>query len=103
MTTTLHAVQAGAGTPRNDNARGTNAGEVGEQGNSRNLNSASAAADRKEFERLRAHLAFRRHCVSRTDPADGPVRFVVTRGTWIKELADLAVLRAFVEKIGGAA
>lgn len=75
-----------------------------EQVQARNLDSASAdAADRKEFERLRAQLAFRRHCVCRTDPADGPVRFIVTCGAWLKEVADLTALRAFVEKIGGAA
>ena len=46
MTTALHAVQVGAGTPRNDNACSANAGEVGEQGNSRSLDShATGAAD----------------------------------------------------------
>ena len=89
--------------PVSETARGTNAGRVEEQEINGSLNSASTAADRKEFERLRALLAFRRHCVYRADSADGPVCFVVTRGSWLKEVADLAALHTFAQQIGGAA
>ena len=67
MTTTIHAVQAGAGTPESDKARGANAGHVGEQGQGTSPDShATGAADqallivegedyaRQYLERLRA-------------------------------------------------
>lgn len=67
------------------------------------LDSASADADEKEFSRLRAQLAMRGHCAFRTtEPADGRVAYLVTRGGWLRELPDLAALRELVERVGGA-
>ncbi len=104
MTTALHAVQVGAGTPESDKARGANAGQVGEQARNERPNFALTDAEGKEFSRLRALLAMHGHCAFRTtDPDSGRIGYAVTRGGWLREVADLAGLHQIVERIGGAA
>lgn len=103
--TASHAVQAGAGTPESDEASAAVGAARGfrEQTGGEKPDSVATDADCKEFSRLRAQLALRGHCAFRTvDRADSPVRYVITRGGWLRELNDLAALREFVDRIGGA-
>lgn len=63
-------------------------------------NSATGAGADKEFLALRALLALKGHSLSRTHGDDGPVRFYVTRWGLVRELRDLAAVRAFAEQVG---
>jgi hypothetical protein len=54
----------------------------------------------KEFCTLRAVLALKGHCLSRTYAGDGPVLFYVTRWGMVRELLDLAAVRAFAAQVG---
>lgn len=49
---------------------------------------------------LRALLALKGHVLSRTHGDDGPVRFYVTRWGLMRELRDIAAVRAFAEQVG---
>jgi len=63
-------------------------------------NSASGAGADKAFLTLRALLALKGHVLHRTDGKDGPVRFYVTRLGLVRELPDIAAVRAFAEQAG---
>lgn len=71
---------------------------VGEQDKDKSPDSAAAAADQQELSRLRAQLALRGHYLHCAGSG-----FIVTCAGWMTELGDLASLRAFVARIGGAA
>ena len=63
-------------------------------------NSANGAGADKAFLTLRALLALKGHVLSRTHGDDGPVRFYVTRWGLVRELPDIAAVRAFAEQVG---
>ena len=63
-------------------------------------NSATRTGADKAFLTLRAHLALKGHALSRTHSDDGPVRFYVTRWGLVRELPDIAAVRAFAEQVG---
>jgi hypothetical protein len=63
-------------------------------------NSATGASADKAFFTLRALLALKGHVLSRTHGDDGPVRFYVTRWGLVRELRDIAAVRAFAEQVG---
>lgn len=63
-------------------------------------NSATGASADKAFVTLRALLALKGHVLSRTHGDDGPVRFYVTRWGLVRELRDIAAVRAFAEQVG---
>lgn len=56
----------------------------------------------KEFCTLRAVLALKGHCLSRTYAGDGPVQFYVTRWGMVRELRDIAAVRAFAAQVGAS-
>lgn len=63
-------------------------------------NSAIGDGADKAFLTLRALLAMKGHVLSRTHGDDGPVRFYVTRWGLVRELRDIAAVRAFAEQVG---
>lgn len=63
-------------------------------------NSAIGDGADKAFLMLRALLAMKGHVLSRTHGDDGPVRFHVTRWGLVRELRDIAAVRAFAEQVG---
>jgi len=63
-------------------------------------NSASEASADKEFQTLRAELALHGYSVSRTHGDDGPVCFYVNGWSIVRELRDLAAVRAFAAQVG---
>ena len=63
-------------------------------------NSATGDGADKAFLTLRALLALKGHVLSRTHGDDGPVRFYVTRWGLVRELPDIAAVRAFAEQVG---
>lgn len=63
-------------------------------------NSATGAGTDKAFLTLRALLALKGHVLSCTHGDDGPVRFYVTRWGLVRELPDIAAVRAFTERVG---
>ena len=63
-------------------------------------NSATRDGTDKAFLTLRALLALKGHVLSRTHGDDGPVRFYVTRWGLVRELRDIAAVRAFAEQVG---
>ena len=63
-------------------------------------NSATSAGADKVFLTLRALLALKGHVLSRTHGDDGPVRFYVARWGLVRELPDIATVRAFAEQVG---
>jgi hypothetical protein len=58
-----------------------------------------ATAD-KEFASLRAHAALRGHELHRSNPADGPTRYWVSRWGLTRELPSIQDVRAFLRQIG---
>ena len=62
--------------------------------------SATGDGADKAFLTLRALLALKGHVLSRTQGDDGPVRFYVTRWGLVRELRDVAAVRAFAEQVG---
>jgi hypothetical protein len=56
--------------------------------------------DGKRFATLRAHLALKGYSLHRTAAGDGPVCFYVTRWGLVRELRDIAAVRAFAEQVG---
>ena len=56
----------------------------------------------KQFFTLRALLALRGYCLSRTDGHDGMVRFYATRWGMARELRDITAVRAFAQQVGAA-
>jgi len=62
--------------------------------------SAISDGAEKAFLTLRALLALKGHVLSRTNGDDEPVRFYVTRWGLVRELRDIAAVRAFAEQVG---
>ena len=58
------------------------------------------ADDGKRFTTLRAHLELKGYSLSRTHGDDGAVCFYVTRWGLVRELPDIASVRAFAEQVG---
>ena len=56
--------------------------------------------DGKRFATMRALLALKGYSLSRTHGDDGPVCFYVTRWGLVRELRDIAAVRAFAELVG---
>ena len=65
-------------------------------------NSATGDEADKAFLTLRVLLALKGHVLSRTHGDDGPVRFYVTRWGLVRELRNIAAVRAFAEQVGAA-
>ena len=84
-------------TAQKESAPAAKAAQRREQSEPRN-SAADAGAD-KAFHTLRAVLA-QGHVLSRTHGEDGPVRFYVTRWGLVRELPDIAAVRAFAEQVG---
>lgn len=63
------------------------------------LNSASASADDKTFQTLRARLALAGHALNRTEASDGPRRYMVSRWGMVRELRDLCAVEAFAKQV----
>ena len=63
-------------------------------------NAATGAGAEKAFLTLRALLALKGHVLHRTHGDDGPVRFYITRWGLVRELSDIASVRAFAEQVG---
>ena len=61
------------------------------------------ADDGKRFATLRARLALAGWGLIRTDPSDGPPIYFATRWNMPRELADLAALEAFADRVGAPA
>ena len=55
----------------------------------------------KAFATLQARFALLGHCLYRTDAANGPSVFLVSRGGMVKELPDMAAVCSFLALIGG--
>lgn len=81
-----------------ETAPAAQAAQSREQGEPRN--SATGASPDKAFITLRALLALKGHVLSRSHGDDGPVRFYVTRWGLVRELRDIAAVRAFAEQVG---
>ena len=65
-------------------------------------NFATDACADKAFLTLRALLALKGYSLSRTHGNDGPVRFHVNRWGMVRELPDLAAVRAFAQQEGAS-
>ena len=81
-----------------ESAPAAQAAQSREQNESRN--SATGAGADKAFLTLRALLALKGHVLRRTHGDDGPIRFYVTRWGLVRELPDIAAVRAFAEQVG---
>ena len=81
-----------------ESAPAAQAAQSREQNEPRNF-ATDTGAD-KAFLTLRALLALKGHVLSRTHGDDGPVRFYVTRWGLVRELRDIAAVRAFAEQVG---
>ena len=58
--------------------------------------------DCKRFATLRARLALAGWGLIRTDPSDGAPNYFATRWNMPRELADLAAVEAFADRVGAA-
>ncbi len=58
--------------------------------------------DGKRFATLRALLALKGYSLSRTHGDDGPVCFYVMRWGLVRELRDIAAVRAFAQQVGAS-
>lgn len=85
-------------TAQKESAPAAQAAQSREQNEPRN--SAIGDGADKAFLTLRARLALKGHVLSRTHGDDGPVRFYVTRWGLVRELRDIAAVRAFAEQVG---
>ena len=85
-------------TGQKETAPATQAAQSREQNEP--CNSATGAGADKAFLTLRALLALKGHVLSRTHGDDGPVSFYVTRWGLVRELQDIAAVRAFAERVG---
>lgn len=65
-------------------------------------NSATGAGADKAFLTLRALLALKGYSLSRTHGDDGPVCFHVNRWGMVRELRDIAAVRAFAQQVGAS-
>lgn len=66
------------------------------------MNFATCTTGGKVFLTLRAQLALRGYCLTRSDSDDGPTRYYVSRWSLVRELHDLATVGAFLQQIGDA-
>ena len=64
--------------------------------------SATGAGADKAFLTLRALLALKGYSLSRTHGDDGPVCFHVNRWGMVRELRDIAAVRAFAQQVGAS-
>ena len=71
------------------------------QQNEHRSSATDAGAD-KAFLTLRALLALKGYSLSRTHGDDGPVCFHVNRWGMVRELRDIAAVRAFVQQVGAS-
>lgn len=81
-----------------ESAPATQAAQSREQ-NEDGSSATDAGAD-KAFLTLRALLALKGHSLSRTHADDGPVCFHVNRWGMVRELRDIAAVRAFAQQVG---
>ena len=81
-----------------DSAPAAQAAQSREQNEPRNC--ATDAGSDKAFLTLRALLALNGYVLSRTHGDDGPMRVHVTRWGLVRELPDIAAVRAFAEQVG---
>jgi hypothetical protein len=65
-------------------------------------NSATGAGADKAFLTLRALLTLKGYSLSRTHGDDGPVCFHVNRWGMVRELRDIAAVRAFAQQVGAS-
>ena len=63
---------------------------------------AAELAAGKCFATLWAHLALKSYSLTRTHGEDGPVCFYVTRWGMVRELPDIAAVRAFAQQVGAS-
>lgn len=87
-------------TPQKQSAPAARAAQSREQNEP--ANSATGAGADKAFATLRAHLALKGYSLSRTAAGDGPVCFHVARWGMVRELRDIAAVRAFAEQVGAS-
>lgn len=92
------AVAAAGLNAQKESAPAAQAAQSREQNEPRN--SATGAGADKAFLTLRALLALKGHVLSRAHGEDGPIRFYVTRWGLVRELPDIAAVRAFAEQVG---
>ena len=83
-----------------ESAPATQAAQSREQNEHRN--SATGAGADKAFLTLRALLALKGYSLSRTHGDDGPVCFHVNRWGMVRELRDIAAVRAFAQQVGAS-
>ena len=104
------AAAAGFSAPHKDEAHRL-AGAAGyrDQGKTDNSDCADdpagdqpGATDCKRFATLRARLALAGWGLIRTDPSDGAPIYFATRWNMPRELADLAAVKAFADRVGAA-
>ncbi len=65
--------------------------------------SPQVESDEKPFQTLRAALAFAGHELRRSDSADGPRSYFVTRWGMVRELRTLDEVKRFAEQVGAPA
>lgn len=90
---------AGLNTQK-ESAQATQAAQSREQNEHRN--SATGAGADKAFLTLRALLALKGYSLSRTHADDGPVCFHVNRWGMVRDLRDIAAVRAFAQQVGAS-
>ena len=98
--TTNKRDSAGRATPTSEKA--PDAANVGGlvQPETQSLIFEQSDDDGKRFATLRAHLALKGYSLSRTHGDDGPVCFHVNRWGMVRELRDIAAVRAFAVAVG---
>ena len=90
---------AGLNTQK-ESAQATRAAQSREQNEHRD--SATGAGADKAFLTLRALLALKGYSLSRTHADDGRVCFHVNRWGMVRELRDIAAVRAFAQQVGAS-
>jgi len=87
-------------SPNDDATELAGSGGVTGDKKTANLIFEQPADNGKRFATLRAHLALKGYCLSRTAASDGPVCFFVSRWTMLRELRDLAAVSDFAAQVG---
>lgn len=103
------AAAAGLNAPHKDEAPGWQAEGFRDQGKADSRDCADYLAgdqpgttDCKRFATLRARLALAGWGLIRTVPSDGAPSYFATRWNMPRELADLAAVKAFADRVGAA-
>ena len=91
---------AGRLNTQKESALAAQAAQSREQNEHRN--SATGAGADKAFLTLRALLALKGYSLSRTHGDDGPVCFHVNSWGMVRELRDIAAVRAFAQQVGAS-